>query len=399
MSSNPGKKRPRRERREKAPRKRKKDTAAAELEPASTPTPEPGSEEDLQAPGGETLAAPETVPPGSPGLEPEGEEVIELEGGPGEVEMPEEEAAETSGEGEDEHARYRRGLFRSRRVLSKPFTRAATRKAIDPEFWNEAEEAFIAADTGVAAAGEIVERARKRIHKQGIRDMEGIKQAFRDEVVEMLESFGEPPEPSGARPRVLFVVGVNGVGKTTTCAKLGYDLKQVGKKVLFAAADTFRAAGIEQMEMWANRVGAPVVRHKLGGDPAAVVFDSIESAQAKNIDVVVVDTAGRLHTKKNLMDELNKMWRVADRQLEGSPEALLVIDATTGQNGVAQARIFGEALEIGSIALTKMDGSARGGVVLAIGRELGIPVSYIGVGEGMADLRPFDPHEYASALF
>jgi fused signal recognition particle receptor len=153
------------------------------------------------------------------------------------------------------------------------------------------------------------------------------------------------------------------------------------------------------MEMWANRVGAPVVRHKLGGDPAAVVYDAIESAQAKGIDVVVVDTAGRLHTKKNLMEELNKMWRIADRQLEAAPEAVLVIDATTGQNGVTQARMFGETLDIGSIALTKMDGSAKGGVVLAIGRELGIPVAYIGVGEGIADLRPFDPEEYALALF
>ncbi len=398
MASNPGKKRPRRERGEKGPRKRaRRATSGGEPTPVPVGDSAPGQEPPLT--GDEPAIELDGGAPVAPDIEPEGEEVIELELGADEPGEPDEEAAEAEEEGEDEHVKYRRGLFRSRRVLSRPFTRAATRKAIDPEFWDEAEEAFIAADTGVAAAGEIVELARRRILKEGIRDMESLKQAFRDVVVELLESFDEPPEPSGARPRVLFVVGVNGVGKTTTCAKLGFQLKQEGQKVLYAAADTFRAAGIEQMEMWANRVGAPVVRHKLGGDPAAVVFDSIESAQAKGMDVVIVDTAGRLHTKKNLMDELNKMWRVADRQLESPPEALLVIDATTGQNGVSQARIFGEALEIGSIALTKMDGSARGGVVLAIGRELGIPVSYIGVGEGMADLRPFDPHEYAGALF
>ncbi|MBU1670977.1 MAG: signal recognition particle-docking protein FtsY [Actinobacteria bacterium] len=290
-------------------------------------------------------------------------------------------------------------MSRSRRALLRPFGKAATRKAIGPEFWSEAEEALIAADAGVACSTELVERARRRILTERVTDIEGLKEAFRVEVAEMLRSFGAPPELPAERPHVLFVVGVNGVGKTTTCAKIGYRMKSDGLKVIYAAADTFRAAGIEQMEMWAQRVGAPVVRHKTGGDPAAVVFDAMESATAKETDVVIVDTAGRLHTKKNLMDELSKMWRVAQRQLPGEPEALLVIDATTGQNGVAQARIFGEALPLSSIALTKMDGSAKGGVVLAIGRELGIPVSYVGVGEGMTDLRPFDPDEYASALF
>lgn len=390
MAANPGKKRPRKERKKKAHGESTKEPLLEpglsgpeleELEPDMEPLLEPS------LPGPVVLATEPLAP---------GDVVIELET----AEEEDEGEDEPEGEGEeDEGKRYRRGLFRSRKVLSRPFTRAATRRAIDPEFWSEAEEALIAADTGVTCATELVERARKSILKEGIRDMEGLKQAFRSQVVEMLESFGSPPSPPEERPRVLFVVGVNGVGKTTTCAKIGFQLKQEGSKVLYAAADTFRAAGIEQMEMWANRVGAPVVRHKAGGDPAAVVFDAIESAQARGIDVVVVDTAGRLHTKKNLMEELGKMWRVAERQLEGAPQAILVIDATTGQNGVAQARIFGEAIDIGSIALTKMDGSARGGVVMAIGREIGIPVSYIGVGEGMADLRPFDPAEYARALF
>jgi fused signal recognition particle receptor len=226
-----------------------------------------------------------------------------------------------------------------------------------------------------------------------------LKDAFRREVAAMLESFGEPPEPSLERPRVIFIAGVNGVGKTTTAAKIGFLLKEQGNRIVFAAADTFRAAGIEQMEMWAQRIGAPVVSHQAGGDPAAVVYDAIESAKAKAIDIVLVDTAGRLHTKKNLMEELGKMWRVAERQMSGRPEAILVIDATTGQNGVSQARIFGEALDVSSIALTKMDGSAKGGVVMAIGMELGIPVEYIGLGEGLSDLKPFDPEQYAMALF
>ena len=321
------------------------------------------------------------------------------------LEIAEGEASEEEwleeGEAEEgeEKRKLRKGMSRSRRILGRPFARAATRRAIDPQFWEDAEDALIAADAGVESATAIVEAARKRITSEGVRDLEGLRQVFREEVTEMLRSFGERPPISDEKPHVVFIVGVNGVGKTTTSAKIGYQYKSEGQKVLFAAADTFRAAGIEQMEMWAQRVGAPVVRHKTGGDPAAVVFDALESATARGIDIVIVDTAGRLHTKKNLMDELNKMWRVAERPLGYPPESILAIDATTGQNGVSQARVFGEAMELGSIALTKMDGSAKGGVVLAIGRELGIPVSYIGVGEGMSDLRPFDPEEYARALF
>lgn len=342
-----------------------------------------------------TREAPEPFP--QPGPDLEETPVIALEGPTDESAVAEEEVP--GEEGEEWGRRFRRGMSRSRRAISMPFTRAAAKRAITPEFWTEAEEALIAADAGVSCSARIVENARKRILSEGIRDIEGLKDAFRREVVAMLTTFREPPEPDAERPRVIFVVGVNGVGKTTTAAKIGFFLKEQGNKILFAAADTFRAAGIEQMEMWANRVGAPVVRHRAGGDPAAVVYDSIESAKAKGIDTVLVDTAGRLHTKKNLMEELGKMWRVADRQLAGNPEAILVIDATTGQNGVNQARIFGQALDVSSIALTKMDGSAKGGVVMAIGMELGIPVAYVGVGEGLRDLRPFNPEEYSMALF
>jgi fused signal recognition particle receptor len=400
---------------EKPPRKKRKGGAAGEAGPAEAADAAAvidEAQEPIPVGDEEKPAAVEAVP--CPPLEevivaPESP-VITLEEAPAyETEFAEAEEAEAAGwlkgeepgEGEgEEEKRLRKGMSRSRRLLSRPFAKAATKRAIDPEFWTDAEEALIAADTGVACATEIVEGARDIIVREGIRDIDGLKEAFRMEVVRTLESFGAPPEPPSTNPQVLFIVGVNGVGKTTTAAKIGHLFKDQGKRVLFAAADTFRAAGIEQMEMWANRVGAPVVRHKTGGDPAAVVFDAVESARAKNIDVVIVDTAGRLHTKKNLMEELAKMWRVAERQLDGgSPQAILVIDATTGQNGVSQARVFGQALDVGAIALTKMDGSAKGGVVMAIGRELGIPVAYIGVGEGMSDLRPFDPEAYAAALF
>ena len=376
-----------RKRKKKRPPKRKK----VESPPGRALPPPPTGQEKEQP------AAPEdTDRAGAPQLAVEPEAVIALDEP---VVEPGEGDAGALDEGEEYEGRLSTGMFRSRKLLRRPFSRMATRRAIDPEFWSDAEEALIAADTGVECASEIVERARGKILREGIRDIEGLKGAFRAEVVEMLRSFGDPPVPNGTHPRVLFIVGVNGVGKTTTTAKIGHLMRERGEKVLFAAADTFRAAGIEQMEMWANRLGAPVVRHKTGGDPAAVVFDAVESAGARGIDVVLVDTAGRLHTKKNLMEELGKMWRVADRNAPGTPEAILVIDATTGQNGIIQARVFGEALDVRSIALTKMDGSARGGVVMAIGRETGIPVAFIGVGEGLSDLRPFDPEEYARALF
>lgn len=382
----------------KEPKKRKSATAAAgvqsagaEAEPPGAPEPEAAAATAEQSAPATPEEAPEQVPEEIP-LE------IALDQ-PDESAEHEEEPEGEEASDEDEAAKYRRGMFRSRKVLSRPFVKAATRRAIGPEFWEEAADALIAADSGVPCATDIVEGARRRILAEGIRDMEGLKEAFREEVADTLRCFGEPPDLPLTRPHVIFIVGVNGVGKTTTAAKIGNLYKENGFKVIFAAADTFRAAGDEQMELWARRVGVPVVRHKAGGDPAAVVFDALESANARGMDLVIVDTAGRLHTKKNLMDELNKMWRVADRQIEGAPEAVLVIDATTGQNGVNQARIFSEALDVSSIALTKMDGSAKGGVVLAIGKELGIPVEYIGVGEGMSDLRQFDPDEYARALF
>ncbi len=294
--------------------------------------------------------------------------------------------------------RLRFGLSRSRGDLDAPFEHAKEKKAIGKEFWEELEEALIGADVGLECASDLVTAVRQRVKKEKVRTISGVIDVLREEIVSTLYSFGAPPEPPGSTPRVLFIVGVNGVGKTTTAAKIGFLLKNQKKSASFAAADTFRAAGIEQMELWAKRVGLPVVKHKTGSDPAAVVFDAIESAKARGVDVVVVDTAGRLHTKVNLMAELNKMWRVADREIPGKPEAILVIDATTGQNGISQAELFSEALPVGSIALTKLDGTAKGGIILAIGKQMGIPVAYVGVGETLEDLHQFDPEEYAKAL-
>lgn len=390
--ANKGKKKPRKEKRRE---KTDQPEAVQAKEPEGAGVPEDRSEQYL----------PHAVPAKTEEEPPDqrlARRVIELEGPCDEpldgLEEREEPPHLEVSEEEEDSARVRRGLFRSRKLFSGPFTRAATRRAIDPRFWDEMIEVFIAADTGVQAAEEIVDAAKDRVFSEGLTELEDIKQAFRETITEMIESFGSPPASPEEKPRVLFMVGINGVGKTTTAAKIGHLFRRHDQRVLFAAADTFRAAGIEQMEMWANRIGAPVVRHKTGGDPAAVVFDAVESAKARNMDVVIIDTAGRLHTKKNLMEELSKMWRVADRQIDQSPQAVLVIDATTGQNGVSQARIFNDALDISSIALTKMDGTAKGGVVIAIGRELGIPVEFIGVGEGMGDLRPFVPEEYARAL-
>ncbi|MDD5448562.1 MAG: signal recognition particle-docking protein FtsY [Actinomycetota bacterium] len=298
----------------------------------------------------------------------------------------------------EENAQLKKGLSQSRKILISPFKKASLKKVVDSSFWSDMTEALILADAGAACAEEIVDAAKRKVIKEGIRDLDGIIGAFEQVICEAMQPITPPSESQQAKPQVIFVVGVNGVGKTTTAAKIGYWLKKEGKRVLFAAADTFRAAGIEQMERWAERVGAPVVRHKQGGDPAAVVYDALESAIARGIDALIVDTAGRLHTKKNLMAELSKMWRVAQGKIEGKPEGILVIDATTGQNGISQAKLFSEALEVDSIALTKMDGSAKGGIVLTIGKQLGIPVKFVGVGEGLDDLKPFDPLQYARAL-
>ena len=286
-------------------------------------------------------------------------------------------------------ARLRDSLGKSRRALTEELALGSFDPADDAS-WERLEEALIAADVGVPATAELVQRLEAR----GDGDLSG---GLQEEIARML---GEPGRLDlQARPSVVLVVGVNGTGKTTTIGKLAAKLSEHGRSVVVAAADTFRAAAEEQLEIWATRAGADFVGSERGGDPAAVAFDAIGAAQARGRDVVVVDTAGRLHTQTNLMEELAKVRRVIGQRLEGAPhETLLVIDATTGQNGLQQARLFGQAVDVTGVALTKLDGSAKGGIAVAIAHELGVPVKLIGIGEGLDDLRPFDPQDFARAL-
>jgi fused signal recognition particle receptor len=286
--------------------------------------------------------------------------------------------------------RMRESLAKSRRALTAELAAAAF-DASDDEAWERLEEALIRSDVGVPATAEIVRRLEAR----------GVTEDLSGALVEEVEGlFGEPPTLAvGSSPSVILVVGVNGTGKTTTIGKLARKLHQHGRSVLVGAADTFRAAAEEQIEIWARRAEADFVGAPRGADPAAVAFDAVEAARARGHDVVIVDTAGRLHTQSNLMAELEKVRRVVAGRIDGAPhETLLVIDATTGQNGLQQARLFGDAVGVTGVALTKLDGSARGGVAIAIAVELGLAVKLIGVGEGLDDLRPFDAGDYARAL-
>jgi fused signal recognition particle receptor len=286
--------------------------------------------------------------------------------------------------------RLRDSLSKSRRALTQQLAVAAFDPA-DGEAWERLEEALITADVGVPATTEIVQR----LEAHG-----GLTTLDEPLVQELTSLLGEPGALDvSARPSVLLVVGVNGTGKTTTIGKLAAKLAEHGRSVLLAAADTFRAAAEEQLEVWAQRAGADFVGSPRGGDPAAVAYDAIEAATSRGLDVVIVDTAGRLHTQKNLMEELAKVRRVIAGRLEGAPhETLLVVDATTGQNGLQQARLFAEAVDVSGVVLTKLDGSAKGGIAVAIAHELGLPVTLVGVGEGLEDLRPFDPSDFARAL-
>lgn len=269
---------------------------------------------------------------------------------------------------------------------------------IDDEFYEDLEEILVMADVGVNTATEIVEKLRDSVFKKGLRKAKDVKKEIRSIVSDLL-SGGEDIDMITI-PSVILVIGVNGVGKTTSIGKMASYFKSEGKKVILGAADTFRAAAIDQLEIWAERADVDIVKHKEGADPAAVVFDTIEAGKARNADIIICDTAGRLHNKKNLMEELAKIYRVIDRQLPyADREILLVLDATTGQNAVNQAKEFKEVAEITGIILTKLDGTAKGGVVLAIKNDLKVPVKFIGVGEGIDDLRPFDAKEFAEGLF
>ena len=269
---------------------------------------------------------------------------------------------------------------------------------ITDDLYAELEEILVMGDVGMVTAVEITERLKKRVSEKRLRGADAVKNEIKEIVAELLE--GGEDMGLVTVPSVVLVIGVNGVGKTTTIGKLAAMYKAEGKRVILGAADTFRAAAIDQLGVWAGRAGVGLVKHSEGADPAAVVFDTVNAAKARDCDIVIIDTAGRLHNKKNLMDELAKIYRVIDRELPYSDrEVLLVLDATTGQNAVNQAREFMNVAEITGIVLTKLDGTARGGVVLAIKNELGIPVKFVGVGEQMDDLQPFDPHAFAEGLF
>ena len=266
------------------------------------------------------------------------------------------------------------------------------------DFYDELEESLILADTGMDVTLELVEQLRRRVREEHIKTMEGARECMVRIITEAM-TVGQSELDLTNKPAVVLFIGVNGVGKTTTIGKIGHQLKRSGKKVLFAAADTFRAAAAEQLTIWSDRAGVEIIKQHEGADPAAVVFDATSAAKARKSDVVLVDTAGRLHNKQNLMNELNKISRVIDRELPGcSRETLLVLDATTGQNGLIQAKQFKEAAGITGIVLTKLDGTAKGGIAIAIARELGVPVKYAGVGEGIEDLKPFDAADFAQAL-
>jgi len=270
--------------------------------------------------------------------------------------------------------------------------------ADDEVFFDDLEEQLILADVGVETATEAVEKLRSKMKREGVSGETAVRAALRDILAEML-NVGDTALNLSAKPAVVLFIGVNGVGKTTSIGKLGHQMKEEGKKVLFCAADTFRAAAADQLQIWAERANCELVRSREGADPGAVLFDALAAAKARNMDVVLCDTAGRLHNKENLMKELSKLSKIIDRECpDASRETLLVLDATTGQNGLIQARTFKETAGLTGIVLTKLDGTAKGGIVIAIARELGVPVKYVGLGEGIDDLRPFDAKEYVEAI-
>ncbi len=297
--------------------------------------------------------------------------------------------------------RMKEAVTRTRENLSERIEEAVSfSKEIDRHTLDELEATLIGADLGTTTTREVLDKLRDKADRKQIKNVDELKRLLREELLAILNSANLPIETVQGGPEVILVVGVNGTGKTTTIGKLSQVFRSQGKTVLLAAADTFRAAAIEQLEVWGERTGTEVIRTKAGGDPAAVLFDALQAAQARKTDYVIVDTAGRLHTKSNLMSELEKMRRTAQRIIPGAPhETLLVMDATTGQNGLQQARQFTESAGVTGIVLTKLDGTAKGGVVVAICRELGLPVRYVGVGEKAGDLLPFDPKEFVDSLF
>ncbi|MBP0990249.1 MAG: signal recognition particle-docking protein FtsY [Oscillospiraceae bacterium] len=291
------------------------------------------------------------------------------------------------------------GMKKTRESLQKRLDEVfISFRKVDEDLFEELEETLVLSDVGAITAGEICEQVKRKVKEKKITDPEDVKKELKETVEEILA--GDYSVAFDEKPKIILVIGVNGVGKTTTIGKLACRYKKEGKKVILAAADTFRAAAIEQLEIWGERAGAGIVRHESGADPAAVAYDAVEAGKARNADVVICDTAGRMHNKKNLMDELSKIARVIHKSTpDAQIETLLVLDATTGQNAVSQARQFKEVADITGIVLTKLDGTAKGGIIIGIVQELGIPVKFIGVGESEDDLQPFDPTAFTNALF
>jgi fused signal recognition particle receptor len=298
--------------------------------------------------------------------------------------------------------RMKEAVSRTRESLAERIDEVVSfSKEIDRNTLDDLEGTLLASDLGTTTTSEVLERMREKVDRKQIGDVAELKRVLKDELLSILAaSTNKAATRVDGEPEVILVVGVNGVGKTTTIGKLAHTLRAQGKSVLLCAADTFRAAAIDQLEIWGDRTGTEVIKTKPGGDPSAVLFDSLQAAKARNTDYVIVDTAGRLHTKSNLMLELEKMRRTAGRIIPGAPhETLLIMDATTGQNGLQQARQFTQSAGVTGIVLTKLDGPAKGGVVIAISRELGLPVRYVGVGEKQGDLLPFNAHDFVESLF
>ena len=297
--------------------------------------------------------------------------------------------------------RLKQGLARTHEgLVARVDTLLLGKKQIDAETLEELEEILITADIGVPTTVELIRTLEAKLGRNELHDGAALKKALQEEIQARLERYSAPLEITGKKPFVIMVIGVNGVGKTTTIGKLASRYVAEGKKVLLAAGDTFRAAAAEQLEEWGRRAGVDVIRHQDGADPSAVVFDSCKAAVARGCDILIVDTAGRLHTKVNLMEEMKKIRRVMGREIAGAPhETLLVLDAATGQNATSQARLFKEAAEVSGVVLTKLDGTAKGGIVVAVSNEFQLPVRFIGIGEQAEDLRPFDPALFVAALF
>ena len=295
--------------------------------------------------------------------------------------------------------KLKKGLFKTKKSLVEDTEKLAKGRKVDDALLEEFEELLIMSDVGPQASSDITEALREKVKQDRIKNERDLREAFQEEVRKILKE-GHKVMCAGEKPYVILTIGVNGVGKTTTIGKLARRFTDHGFTVMLAAADTFRAAAIEQLDIWADRAGAYIVKHQSGSDPAAVAFDAVQSAKSKDVDVVIIDTGGRLHTKSNLMEELKKIKRVVSKEKSSAPhEILLVVDATSGQNAITQAKIFNEAVGVTGIALTKLDGTAKGGIIIALNKGIGIPVKLIGVGEAVEDLQDFEPEEFVKALF